>query len=159
MQSFHCQLFNSEFLVEAENGDTSLLLGEFGHREKVEAIHEFIAAALREPFREFSLTFLNAPLVGQGDAGGGVGVGEAAGVRAGGTMAGGRPGSAAAAAAAATLSRGRGYALAGTIEGAGLAPSALVHFKWTDTAALGQNTDGLAQVLTDALMAGAMPLE
>ena len=45
------------------------------------------------------------------------------------------------------------------MEGVGLAPSALIHFKWTDAAAPGQNTDGVAQVLSDALMAGAAPLE
>ena len=45
------------------------------------------------------------------------------------------------------------------VKGVGLAPSALIHFKWTDPAAPGQNTDGVAQVLGDALMAGAVPLE
>ena len=74
------------------------LQGEFGSREKVGAIREFIAGCLREPFRQFSLSFLNAPLPeGDGGVDGGGGVGGGAGAAAtaraaGGSMAGGRGG-------------------------------------------------------------------
>ena len=50
--------------------------------------------------------------------------------------------------------KGVGYGAAGTVEGAGLYPSALVTLKWTDA-----NTDGESNAIADRLMATAAPLE
>ena len=142
--------------------DETQLEGQFGAREKVGAVREFVAGCLREPFREFTLSFLNAPLV-EGDGTAATTVTGARGSMAIG-VSGGSGGSSGAG------YKGRGYDLVGTIEGAGLAPSALIHFKWTD-APPGQSTNtnantdggggggGVAQVLTDALMSSAVPLE
>jgi hypothetical protein len=62
---FQTLLANSP-LVPLQDGVQ--LQGEFGSREKAGVIREFIAGSLREPFRPFSLTFLNAPLNEGGDA-------------------------------------------------------------------------------------------
>ena len=101
---------------------------------------------MREPFRPFSLSFLNHPLAEE-DGGGGAAAAAAAASRAGGGGARGPRGG--------QVARGT----AGTVEGAGLVPSALVSFQWTEAAAPGRNTDGGAQCLTDALMSTAVPLE
>ena len=112
--------------VRVRMPDGCQLQGRFGRREKVAALREFVAGSLREPHRQFTLYFLNKVLDEKsgGDKKEGVGF------------------------------KGEGYELVGTMEGAGLAPSALVTLKWTDDV-----TDGRVQTLTDALVAGAVPLE
>ena len=107
-----------------------------------------------------TVSFLNAPLIGDATdgEGGGAGGGNAnksLGVRAGG----GNAKSKSLGVGAGDGYKGRGYARVGTVAGAGLAPSALLTFSWREPSAPGRNTDGIAQVLSDALMRDATPLE
>ena len=106
-------------MVRVRMPDGVVLQGDFGRREPAGAVREFVARALREPHRTFSLTFLGKPVT-EDDEGGAAA--KAAAEREQAKRLGGK---------------GAGYAAAGTVEGAGLFPSALVTLKWTDA-----NTDG-----------------
>jgi len=123
-------------VVRVRMPDGVVLQGEFGRREPAGAVREFVASALREPHRTFSLSFLGKPVT-EDDEGGPAA--KAAAEREEAKRRGGK---------------GAGYAAAGTVEGAGLFPSALVTLKWTDA-----NTDGGKDALAAALMASAEPLE
>jgi UBX domain-containing protein 6 len=123
-------------VVRVRMPDGVVLQGDFGRREPAGAVREFVANALREPHRTFSLSFLGKPVT-EDDEGGAAA--KAAAEREQAKARGGK---------------GAGYAAAGTVEGAGLFPSALVTLKWTDA-----NTDGGKAALAPALMASAEPLE
>ena len=123
-------------VVRVRMPDGVVLQGDFGRREPAGAVREFVASALREPHRTFSLTFLGKPVT-EDDEGGAAA--KAAAEREQAKRLGGK---------------GAGYAAAGTVEGAGLFPSALVTLKWTDA-----NTDGGKAALAAALMESAEPLE
>ena len=123
-------------VVRVRMPDGVVLQGDFGRREPAGAVREFVASALREPHRTFSLTFLGKPVT-EDDEGGAAA--KAAAEREQAKRLGGK---------------GAGYAAAGTVEGAGLFPSALVTLKWTDA-----NTDGGKATLAAALMESAEPLE
>ena len=123
-------------VVRVRMPDGVVLQGDFGRREPAGAVREFVASALREPHRTFSLSFLGKPVT-EDDEGGAAA--KAAAEREEAKRRGGK---------------GAGYAAAGTVEGAGLFPSALVTLKWTDA-----NTDGGKDALAAALMASAEPLE
>ena len=116
--------------------DGTQLEGLFGRREPIAAVRAFVAEHLREQHRTFALSFLNAPLAGDDDAVGGAERNAGAGARAG------------------SGRLGKGYGAVGTVEGAGLVPSALVTCTWTDGGAA-----RAAPALSDALMASATPLE
>ena len=145
--------------------DGELLQGSFGRREPVGALRAFVAECVKDPFRKFTLAFLNAPL--DEDQGGGSS--SAAGARGGGHDARRaaelrRDGSALRGANRPNVgdgSFGEGYAAHGTLEGAGLVPAALVTFAWAEPPAPGgiseRQTSGGA--LKDELMRAAVPLE
>ena len=154
--------------------DGELLQGSFGRREPVGALRAFVAECVKDPFRKFTLAFLNAPL--DEDRGGGFS--SAAGARGGGHDARRaaelrRDGSALRGANTRpnvgdgsrnhsnASSFGEGYAAHGTLEGAGLVPAALVTFAWAEPPAPGgiseRQTSGGA--LKDELMRAAVPLE
>ncbi len=146
--------------------DGELLQGSFGRREPVGALRAFVAECVKDPFRKFTLAFLNAPL-DEEDRGGGSS--SAAGARGGGHDARRaaelrRDGSALRGANRPNVgdgSFGEGYAAHGTLEGAGLVPAALVTFAWAEPPAPGgiseRQTSGGA--LKDELMRAAVPLE
>lgn len=123
-------------VVRVRMPDGVVLQGDFGRREPAGAVREFVANSLREPHRTFSLSFLGVPVT-EDDEGGAAA--KVAAEREQAKRGGGK---------------GAGYAAAGTVEGAGLFPSALVTLKWTDA-----NTDGGKAALASALMASAEPLE
>jgi hypothetical protein len=149
--------------------DGELLQGSFGRREPVGALRSFVAECVKDPFRKFTLAFLNAPL----DEDAGWGSGSAAGARGGHDARRAaelrRDGSALRGANRPNfgdVSRnanafGEGYAAHGTLEGAGLVPAALVTFAWAEPPAPGgiseRQTSGGA--LKDELMRAAVPLE
>ena len=116
--------------------DGAVLQGDFGRREPAGAVRSFVAEHIRESHRTFSLSFLGKPIT-EDDEGGAVA--KAALEREASKKFGGK---------------GVGYGAAGTVEGAGLYPSALVTLKWTDA-----NTDGESNAIADRLMATAAPLE
>ena len=123
-------------VIRVRMPDGAVLQGDFGRREPAGAVRSFVAEHIRESHRTFSLSFLGKPIT-EDDEGGAVA--KAALEREASKKFGGK---------------GVGYGAAGTVEGAGLYPSALVTLKWTDA-----NTDGEANAIADRLMATAAPLE
>lgn len=130
--------------------DGTQLEGLFGRREPIAAVRAFVAEHLREQHRTFALSFLNAPLAGDDDDA--VGGADSADARAARRRHAGAAGLARAPAGSGRL--GKGYGAVGTVEGAGLVPSALVTCAWTDG-----GDARAAPALSDALMASATPLE
>ena len=124
--------------------DGTQLEGLFGRREPIAAVRAFVAENLREQHRTFALSFLNAPLVGDDEHAGASGASGRAGAARGQTTS--------VHARAGRL--GKGYGAVGTVEGAGLVPSALVTCAWTDG-----GDARAAPALSETLMASATPLE
>ena len=120
--------------------DGTQLEGLFGRREPIAAVRAFVATHLREQHRAFALSFLNAPLVGDDET------------RDAGASAAARGQTTSVHARAGRL--GKGYGAVGTVEGAGLVPSALVTCAWTDG-----GDARAAPALSETLMASATPLE
>lgn len=134
--------------------DGTQLRGVFGPREPVGAVRAFVHESLREPFRKFDLSFLGAPLKGDGDEKK-TPRDSLTGLRTHNV----RDASNASKSVNAIGHKGAGYGEEGTVSGAGLAPSALITFSWAEPARPGENTDGDPRVLNDELTRNAEPLE